>query len=78
MPTFKIFYSWQSDLPGSKTRNFIRECIDDAITFAEESEAIEAVRDEATKDTTGSPNIVTTLFSRNRQCHLAICSIYVP
>ena len=21
MPTFKIFYSWQSDLPGNKTRN---------------------------------------------------------
>ena len=30
MPTFKIFYSWQSDLPGNKTRNFIRNCIDDA------------------------------------------------
>ena len=23
MQTFKVFYSWQSDLPGSKTRNFI-------------------------------------------------------
>ena len=31
MQTFKIFYSWQSDLPGNKTRNFIRECIDEAI-----------------------------------------------
>lgn len=75
MPTFKIFYSWQSDLPGSKTRNFIRECIDDAITFAEESEAIEAVRDEATKDTTGSPNIVTTLFSKIDDCDLFIADV---
>ena len=30
MTKFKIFYSWQSDLPGSKTKNFIRDCIDDA------------------------------------------------
>lgn len=31
MRKFKIFYSWQSDLPGNKTRNFIRDCIDEAI-----------------------------------------------
>lgn len=42
MQTFKIFYSWQSDLPGNKTRNFIRECIDRAINLAQESETIEA------------------------------------
>lgn len=59
---FKIFYSWQSDLPGNKTKNFIRECIDEAIDLAKESEAVEAERDEATTGTTGSPNIVTTIF----------------
>ena len=75
MPKFKIFYSWQSDLPGNKTRNFIRDCIDDAIAFAEESEAIEAVRDEATKDTTGSPNIVTTLFSKIDECDLFVADV---
>ncbi|MBR0410351.1 MAG: hypothetical protein IJI25_05000 [Eubacterium sp.] len=75
MSTFKIFYSWQSDLPGNKTRNFIRDCIDDAIAFAGESEAIEAVRDEATKDTTGSPNIVTTLFSKINDCDLFVADV---
>ena len=64
MAKFKIFYSWQSDLPGSKTRSFIRECIDEAISFANESEAIEAARDEATKGLTGSPNIVTSIYFR--------------
>ena len=58
MQTFKIFYSWQSDLPGSKTRNFIRGCIDEAIELAQETEAIEAERDEATMGTTGAPDIV--------------------
>lgn len=75
MGKFKIFYSWQSDLPGNKTRNFIRECIDEAIELAEESEAIEAERDEATKGTTGSPNIVTTLFSKIDNCDLFIADV---
>ena len=75
MPKFKIFYSWQSDLPGSVTRNFIRDCIDDAIAFAEESEAIEAERDEATLNTTGSPNIVTTLFSKIDEADLFVADL---
>ncbi len=75
MEKFKIFYSWQSDLPGSKTRNFIRECIDEAIDLAQESEAVEAERDEATTGMTGSPNIVTTLFSKIDNCDLFIADL---
>ena len=75
MPKFKIFYSWQSDLPGNKTRYFIRECIDEAIDLAQETEAIEAERDEATKDTTGSPDIVTTLLSKINDCDLFIADL---
>lgn len=75
MQNFKIFYSWQSDLPGNKTRNFIRDCIDEAIDLAQESEAIESERDEATTGTTGSPNIVTTLFSKIDNCDLFIADI---
>lgn len=75
MGKFKIFYSWQSDLPGSKTRNFIRGCIDEAIALAEESEAIDAERDEATAGVTGSPNIVTTLFDKIDDCDLFIADI---
>lgn len=75
MQKFKIFYSWQSDLPGNKTRNFIRECIDEAIDLAQESETVEAERDEATAGTTGSPNIVTTLFSKIDNCDLFIADL---
>lgn len=28
MANINIFYSWQSDLPGAETRNFIQSCID--------------------------------------------------
>lgn len=75
MQKFKIFYSWQSDLPSDRTRNFIRKCIDEAIELAEESETIEAERDEATKGITGSPNIVTTLFSKIDECDLFIADL---
>ena len=75
MQTFKIFYSWQSDLPGNKTRNFIRECIDEAIELAQETETIEAERDEATMGTTGSPDIVATLFSKIDNCDLFIADL---
>ena len=44
---FKVFYSWQSDLSGNKTRYFIQEIIDTAIRIAQQSEKIEAERDEA-------------------------------
>ncbi|MGI6498978.1 MAG: hypothetical protein ACOX0U_09310 [Oscillospiraceae bacterium] len=75
MQKFKIFYSWQSDLPGNSTRNFIRGCIDEAIDLAQESEAFEAERDEATTGTTGSPNIVTTIFSKIDNCDLFIADV---
>lgn len=75
MGKFKIFYSWQSDLPKNKTRNFIRRCIDEAIDLAEESEAIDAERDEATTGVTGSPNIVTTLFDKIDDCDLFVADI---
>lgn len=30
---FKIFYSWQSDLPGKDTRNIIGDSIDATVKF---------------------------------------------
>lgn len=72
---FKIFYSWQSDLPSSETKAFIRKCIDEAIDYASDSEAIEAERDEATKGTTGSPDIVATLISKIEDCDMFIADI---
>lgn len=75
MTKFKIFYSWQSDLPGSKTRYFIRECIDEAIKDAGKSEAIDAVRDEATKGLTGSPDIITSIYSKIDECDMVIADV---
>lgn len=75
MAKFKIFYSWQSDLPKDKTRDFIRGCIDDAVYLANESETIEASRDEATKGLTGSPDIVNSIYSKIDECDMFIADV---
>ena len=67
---FKIFYSWQSDLPGNNTRGFIQECIDAAVRHFRNTVAIEADRD--TKGEYGSPDIVETIFSKIDECDLFI------
>lgn len=78
---FKVFFSWQSDLSNSKTRGFIRECIDEANDYAGEAEAIDAERDEATLGLTGSPNIVDAIFSKIEDCDyfvadVSLCYLY--
>ena len=75
MAKFKVFYSWQSDLPKDKTRDFIRGCIDEAIYLANESETIEASRDEATKGLTGSPDIVNSIYSKIDECDMFIADV---
>lgn len=73
MSSFKIFYSWQSDIPTIKA--FIRRVIDSAIFLLDETETIEAERDEATKGLTGSPNIVESIYKKIESCDLFIADI---
>lgn len=68
--TFKIFYSWQSDLPGKDTRNFISDAIDAAVNFL--ANTVKVIPDRDTKDTTGSPNIEETIFNKINECDLFI------
>lgn len=45
MANINIFYSWQSDLPGAETRNFIQSCIDAAVKTLKDTVYVEANRD---------------------------------
>ena len=71
----KIFYSWQSDLPNSKTRGFIQDCIDAAIKHLADIVFIEADRD--TQGELGSPDIVETIFSKIDECDLFIADVSI-
>ena len=70
-----IFYSWQSDLPNSKTRGFIQDCIDAAIKHLSDIVFIEADRD--TQGEFGSPDIVETVFSKIDECDLFIADVSI-
>lgn len=68
-----IFYSWQSDLPGSETRNLIQEGIKDAVKLLRDTVDIEADRD--TQGEFGSPDIAQTIFSKIDNCDIFIADV---
>lgn len=68
-----IFYSWQSDLSGSKTRNIIQDAIKDAVKLLRDTVDIEADRD--TKGEYGSPDIAQTIFSKIDDCDIFIADV---
>lgn len=72
---FKIFYSWQSDLPGKDTRNIIGDSIDATVKFM--ANTITIIPDRDTRDRTGSPNIEQTIFDKIDDCDLFIGDISI-
>lgn len=68
-----IFYSWQSDLPGSETRNIIQDSIKDAVRLLRDTVDIEADRD--TKGEFGSPDIAQTIFSEIDDCNIFVADV---
>lgn len=69
----KIFYSWQSDLPGSDTRNLIQDSIKDTVRILRDTVEIDADRD--TKGEYGAPDIVQTIFSKIDECDIFIADV---
>ena len=72
---FKVFYSWQSDLSGNKTRYFIEECIAQAQKLL--SNSISLVTDEATRYCLGSPDIANSIFNKIDGCDLFIADVSI-
>jgi len=63
---YKIFYSWQSDLPHKSNRSFIREAIDEAVGQISKSGVVEdAPRvDEGMEGVAGTPEVATIMFQK--------------
>ncbi|CAA0198068.1 TIR domain-containing protein [Tenacibaculum maritimum] len=74
--TFKVFYSWQSDLPKPTNLNGIRKSLRSAINLVEDKLTDKRIDiDEATRNTTGSPNIPLTIFAKISNCDVFICDL---
>lgn len=72
---FKVFYSWQSDLIGKDTRNFIGEVIKNAVKFL--SNTVTVIPDRDTQGELGSPNIETTIFQKIDEFDLFIADLSI-
>jgi hypothetical protein len=62
---FRIFYSWQSDLPKKTNLNAIRNANKEAAKNLEKKHlGTKFIPDEATRDTSGSPNIALKILEK--------------
>lgn len=73
---FRIFYSWQSDLPKETNTQLIREALRLAsIRIESERKEVHIIIDEATRDMPGSPNIPQTILNKIRQSDAFVADI---
>ena len=62
---YRVFFSWQSDLPIDLTTGAIREALSQAINDIEgRYPGIKVFSEEATSNTAGSPDIPSTIFGK--------------
>lgn len=81
MKKFRIFFSWQADLPSNQTKRFL----EDSINIAKDSlsETIEIIPDEATRERFGAPDVMDSIFDKIDECDLFIADVsivgnYIP
>ncbi|MCJ7675892.1 MAG: nucleotide-binding protein, partial [Sedimentisphaerales bacterium] len=79
MEKYKVFYSWESDLPNATNRNLIERALEDAAKAirADESIKIEPVIDRDTAGVPGSPDIANTIFGKIEQSQVFACDVSI-
>jgi hypothetical protein len=74
--TFNIFYSWQSDLPATANRNFIKKALIDAVSELEKTQpGLQIEIDQATSRKPGSPDIAKTICDKIIEADMFICDV---
>lgn len=62
---YRVFYSWQSDLPSSTNRGLIGDARGEALACLTESSAsVDPVPDRDTQGVAGAPDIVSTILEK--------------
>ena len=73
----KVFYSWQSDLPGKLTRYLIEGALRDACMQLGKKLSEEFAVDQATRGEPGTPSIPDTILEKIEQSDVAICDVSI-
>ena len=69
----KLFFSWQSDLPGGDTRNIIQDSIKEVVKLLRDTVEVDADRD--TQGEFGAPDIAQTIFNKIDECDIFIADV---
>ncbi len=77
MKPITIFYSWQSDLDEKTNNFFIRDCIRNSNKKLNRGIKMDEriSIDHDTKNKSGSPNIVDTIFNKIEKSDIFICDV---
>lgn len=75
MKEFKVFFSWQADLPSNQTKRFIEESLEIAKDLL--SDTIDLIPDEATREKFGSPDIMNSIFEKIDDCDLFVADVSI-
>jgi hypothetical protein len=79
--SYKIFYSWQSDVPRKINRDFIEDALKQAIiNLGQDFEVTEALREELVLDQgmegiPGAPPVPETIFSKIQNCAIYVADM---
>ena len=74
MNKFKIFFSWQSDLPSNRTKRLVEDCLEKA---KKKTEKTEIIIDEATRERFGSPDITISILEKIKESDLFIADVSI-
>jgi len=79
MTDYKIFYSWQSDLPNATNRGFIEKALKRAAKSIRDDKSIqvELVVDRDTIGVPGAPDIASTILAKIEQAKVFVCDVSI-
>lgn len=74
---FKVFYSWQSDLPGSCNRNLIQTALESAADAVSADLEIECAVDRDTQGLAGAPEIGKAILEKIEQAQMFVADVSI-
>ena len=76
---YKVFYSWQSDLPNATNRGFIQKALENATKVIRDDGSIqvEPVVDRDTVGVPGAPDIASTILAKIEQSQVFVCDVSI-
>jgi hypothetical protein len=74
-----VFYSWQSDSPNNTNRGFIADCLKKSLKsiYKNNNSVSEYVIESDSRDESGTPDIVSDIFSKIDKCDVFIADISI-